>query len=330
MRALICTLAVGILGCGDDGGSVTPIDAPADARPDAPPDAPLVDAPPAPMGHHHYVIDRMLVPTTNAQARAFGLDLNGDLTVDNQLGMVFATFAAQGLLVQAGFSRAIDQGNSITLVDLAADNLATTATATLALFDGTDAMPVPCFGAADLACRHHLAGTGTFLAAAAPVNPPLAGMITAGTLTAGPGQLSIDLVFDGAMPTAVTLIGARVKATTISPTAIGTLLLAGAVPQTEIDTKVIPAMRDGYMTSVTRDCTALNNPPTCGCAAGTGGKTALDLFDTAPKDCAITLDEVRDNALIQSLLAPDVMINGMMALSIGVSTTAVPAGFVAP
>src|SRR5688500_11449055 len=126
------------------------------------------------MSHYHYVIDRVLVPTSNQQARDYGLDINGDSTIDNQLGMVFATLAQMGGMIQVGFSRSIDQGNSITLVDVAADSLTATATATLALFDGTNAMPQACNGAADLACRHHLAGTGTFLAAATPVNTPLA------------------------------------------------------------------------------------------------------------------------------------------------------------
>jgi hypothetical protein len=40
--------------------------------------------------------------------------------------------------------------------------------------------------------------------------------------------------------------------------------------------------------------------------------------------------EVKTNALINSLLAPDVSINGVQALSYGVRATAVGAGFVAP
>ncbi len=330
MRALICGILVGVLGCGDDGGTNTPTDASPDALPDAPPDAPLVDAPPPPVGHQHYVISQLRVPTSNPEAQAFGLDLDNDQTVDNQLGMVLSTFATMGFPIQEGYSRAIDQGTSITLVDLVATDLMTAATATLALFKGTNAMPSPCNGAADLACRRHLAGTGTFTAAATPVHAPLAGAIIGNTLTAGPGQLTIDLVFNGSTPVAVTLIGARVQASTISQGGIGNLILAGAISQTDITGTVIPAMRDGYAARVAVDCTALTSPPTCGCAGGSDGATYLSLFDTAPKDCAISLAEVRDNSLIQSLLAPDVTINNVNALSIGVRATAVPAGFVAP
>jgi hypothetical protein len=38
-----------------------------------------------------YVIDAITLPANNAEARLYGLDLNGDKTVDNQLGMVIST-----------------------------------------------------------------------------------------------------------------------------------------------------------------------------------------------------------------------------------------------
>lgn len=324
MRTLISLVVVGVLGCGD--GADTPIDAP----PDAPPDAPFVDAPPPPVGHRHYVVDRILVPNNNPEARAYGLDLDGNLVVDNQLGMVMATFANMGIDVQVGFARAIDTGASITLVDLTATDLINATGATLALFDGTNPMPLACNGPSDTTCRRHLAGTGTFTASATPVNAPLSGAIVSGTMTAGPGQLAIDFVWPESPTVAVTLIGARIKASAITETGIGTLILAGAIPTTEVETKIFPAMRDGYMAAMTRDCTALSNPPDCGCAPNTSGDTASGLFDVSPKDCAITLAEIRDNSLIQSLFGPDVSINGTDALSIGVSARAVPAGYVAP
>jgi len=107
-------------------------------------------------------------------------------------------------------------------------------------------------------------------------------------------------------------------------------ILAGAIAQTEVDATVVPTMRDGFSARVAADCTAPSNPPTCGCATSSFGKTYLDLFDAPPKDCAISLAEVRNNSLIQSLLAPDVSIDGTMALSLGVSASAVPAGFLNP
>ncbi|MBA3451588.1 MAG: hypothetical protein H0T42_00665, partial [Deltaproteobacteria bacterium] len=288
MRTLISLFLVGVVGC--DGGSDTPNDAP----PDAPPDAPLADAPVPPLGHRHYVIDRILVPTSNPEARAYGLDLDGDSMVDNALGSVMATFASMGIDVQVDYARAIDTGASITLVDLSATDLTTAAGSTFALFDGTNPMPLACNGASDTTCRRHLTGTGTFTAAATPVNAPLTGAIASGTMTAGPGQLAVDFVWPESPAVAVTLLGARIKASSITETGIATLILAGAIAETEVDAKIFPAIRTGQMAAMTRDCAALTSPPECGCTQGTSGDMASSLFDTSPKDCAISLDEIRN------------------------------------
>ena len=45
------------------------------------------------------------------------------------------------------------------------------------------------------------------------------------------------------------------------------------------------------------------------------------------ENVAISLAEIKNNSLIQSLLAPDVTINGQDALSFGIGFDAVPAGF---
>src|SRR5215510_14900385 len=64
--------------------------------PDAPPDQ-RIDTPVAMLTPHHYIIDKQNTATNNTEARAQGLDLNNDGTVDNQLGMVVAAFVEQGI-----------------------------------------------------------------------------------------------------------------------------------------------------------------------------------------------------------------------------------------
>jgi hypothetical protein len=98
---------------------------------------------------------------------------------------------------------------------------------------------------------------------------------------------------------------------------------------TDVDGKLVPAMREGVMATVMHDCTALTSPPTCGCAQDSAGKTYLGILD-ANQDCNVTVEEVRNNSLVQSLLATDVMVEGQQALSIGFGATLVSAGFVAP
>src|SRR5688572_6364093 len=73
------------------------------------------DAPPISLQHHHYVIDSLAIPTTNTQAREYGLDLNGDATVDNQLGQVFSTLASMGISFHAATATAVDNGSVIHL-----------------------------------------------------------------------------------------------------------------------------------------------------------------------------------------------------------------------
>src|SRR5688572_20091747 len=94
-------LGVLILAACGGGGGDNSVDAAIDARP---------DAPPPPPNTFRYVISKQQIPTNNNQAREFGLDLNGDVTVDNQLGMVLATFAGQGFEVQLESDRAVDRG----------------------------------------------------------------------------------------------------------------------------------------------------------------------------------------------------------------------------
>jgi hypothetical protein len=51
------------------------------------------------------------------------------------------------------------------------------------------------------------------------------------------------------------------------------------------------------------------------------------IFDTNPVDCAVSVAEVHANALVSTLLAPDVTINGTPSLSLGVGLKAVKATF---
>src|SRR5438270_13692712 len=102
-------LAIVVVGCGYPAPHLT----------DARPDSVLIDAPAVPMGpHYHFVIDHENVPTNNTEARQYGMDLNGDGTVDNQLGMVFGSLSSMGLNVQATTSTDVDKGSILMLADV--------------------------------------------------------------------------------------------------------------------------------------------------------------------------------------------------------------------
>jgi hypothetical protein len=286
---------------------------------------------PTPTGmHYHYVANKIFVPTSSTESREYGLDLNGDGTVDNQLGATLAALKSQGGFdVQATIDKAVAEGSIILLVDFQSKSFTSSAGAGIQVFLGQNPMPAPCNGSGDTTCGHHLTGTGTFdVDPSGPTNAALAGKIVGGTFTAGPGNLSLQIALGGTMAIQLDLIGARVKASGISETGIGSgtdggAIFAGAVTKDDIDTKIIPAIPPQLETVIARDCN-MTNPPVmgCGCMSGSTGATIISFFD-ANHDCAVTTDELKMNSLVMSLLQPDVTIDGKMALSIGIKATAV-------
>ncbi len=295
--------------------------------------------------HYHYVANNVLVPTSNTQSREFGLDLNGDKTVDNQLGMVLSTLNGMGLDIQSTIDAAVAEGSIVLLVDFQTKDFAATTAAGIQVFLGDSDMITPAACNASemynpdtkMGCRHHLDGNGMFVIdAQSPSNAALGGKIVGGTFTGGPGDLSLQIALGGTMAIQLDLIGARVKASSISEAMIGSgtsggIVVGGAITKSDIDTKVSPAIQSQLNPIVMRDCDDLSNPAGgCGCANDTTGKTLLGLFDSNPKDCSISVEEIATNQLVVSLLSPDVTIDGKMALSLGIKATATKATYTAP
>jgi hypothetical protein len=265
--------------------------------------------------------------------------------------MVLGTLAGQGFDVQGTIDKAIAEGDIILLVDFQSASFTSTSAAGVTIKLGDMEMPPACgttpeeylcklangmeckstdTGCTCSGCGKHLTGTGTFtLDPNSPPNAGVSGKIIGGTFTGGPGDISLKIALGGTEGISLDLIGARGKATGISENGMESLILAGALTKSDLDNKVIPAIHMQIEPIITRDCPT----PTaadCGCMSGSTGKTILNLFDTNPKNCAVTVDEIKTNTLIQSLLAPDVKIDGQDALSLGVKTTAVKATFPLP
>ncbi len=314
---------------------------------------------PVPQGmHYHYVVNQINVPTNNTESRAYGLDLNGDGTVDNQLGMVLGTLVSTAHFdIQGNINTAVADGSIILLADFQTKDFSNTTAAGISAYLGTNPMPAACNGSADTTCQHQLTGSASFdLSANQPTNAALAGKIINGTFTGGPGHVSLQIALGGTGGIELDLIGARAKASGISATAIGSttnpntatasssdgVILAGAVTQDDLNNKIIPAVAAQIAPIIVRDCCGAATSPggatcnpnatpnACGCTDGSTGKTILGLFDTTPKDCMVTTSEIQSNSLIMSLLAPDVTIEGKMALSLGINVTAVGATFTPP
>jgi hypothetical protein len=325
IRLLFVALGLPLVACGGGGGE----------------DQPTPEGP-----HYAYVANRLFVPTNNNQAREYGLDLNNDKTVDNQLGMVLGTLSGQGFDVQGTIDEAVAEGSIIILADFQTTDFSSAGGAGLQIKLGSNPQPAACnagemyecktsagaecmageAGCTCAGCGRHLTG-GTFsIDANSPDNAAVAGKVVNGTFTGGPGDITLKIALGTTMGLTLDLIGARAKASGMSEEKMDSVIVAGALTKEDLDNKVIPAIHQQIEPIITEDCPD-PNAADCACVSGSTGKTILNLFDTMPKNCMVTIDEIKNNSLIQSLLAPDVEIDGKQALSLGIKATAVKGTF---
>src|SRR6478672_5419835 len=94
--------------------------------------------------HYGYVASEVTVPANNSQAREIGLDLNGDKTIDNQLGMVLGTLAGQGFKVKDTLDLAVADGDIVLLLDMQTPSFDSTTGAGLTIKLGDAPSVEPC------------------------------------------------------------------------------------------------------------------------------------------------------------------------------------------
>jgi hypothetical protein len=105
----------------------------------------------------------------------------------------------------------------------------------------------------------------------------------------------------------------------ISAAGIDSVILAGGLPEEYL----IPAMYGLLVSMITADCPG-TTPPDCGCAIGSTGRTLFNLFDTSPKDCVVTIEELQNNTTVLRTHG-DLVIDGKRAHSFGIEVSAVRA-----
>jgi hypothetical protein len=307
--------------------------------------------------HTHYVVNKVSVPTTSDQATSLALDVGGDKSdtpdgiPDNALGHTLAALTMY-FDVQTTLTAAVDEGSITLLADVQATDttfMNDSATGFQVLL-GDNPMPAPCgsnvgsdgtFDGSDAAaateCGKQFTGGMFDISPNSPANAAVAGTIVNGVFNGGPGTIDVQIALGGTTPVDLTLHNARVKASGISATGITTATIGGAVTKSDLDTKVIPAIGAQLAPLIARDCpdatagSGSDGPPNCGCMDGSTGATIIGLFDGDGsgdvKDCMITTQELLDNGLIKSLLAPDVCSMATCtapdSLSLGIGVTAV-------
>jgi len=313
--ALAATLSLGLVACGgDDDDDVI-----------------------VPEGEHYgYVVDGVTIPLNSSQAEDLGFDLDGDGTVDNQLGNILSALIQAGgagtLDLQGSIDESVDAGSILLLADVQATSLSSAANVGFSLYLGENPTPAPCTNPDDpLTCRQHLDGSGSFdVSSDTPDDVVVGGNIVGGTFTGGPGNLALQIALAEGEPINLSLIEARARLSGISETDISDAILGGAIPQEDIDNEVIPAVHGTVEGIIAEDCTG--TAPDCCADPESTGETLLGIFDDN-EDCMVPLAELRENSLIMTLLRADVDTDGdgeEDALSVGVGATAVNGDFTLP
>jgi hypothetical protein len=290
------------------------------------------DAPLAPPSGEQvkYVVSRVILPTSNTQARELGVDLDGDNNNDNQLGMVISFLSARGVGPGEHVDEMINRGEPIMLATLQFPRASDPDdTIGLTLLEGTDPVPTPCVDAADTTCGRHLQGSGQFVASPTPNLALLAEWTAARPFTVGPDALTVSIPLYSDVVT-FQLAAARVRVTVANNTMLAGAI-GGGLSTSELNTKLLPSFKHYIEERIARECTPSSDPTTfCGCPLTMDEYDArywLATFDTSPKDCVLSDDEIIHNQLVVSLLAPGVQIDGVFMLSIGFGFDAVRASF---
>jgi hypothetical protein len=302
-RIVCVVMSLEWVACGDSAGSQSP-------------DAMIAVPDAAPSSFRSVVRGLTVVPPPGSSTLDFGLDVGSptssvpDGRIDNRLGAAFGTLS-QFFDIQGTIDTAISHGSIILLADLQAMDLINAPGAELSLQLGANAMPAPCIDANDMTCDRHLLGTGSFTVETDSVtHDPLTGSIAGGTLTTGAGTVSVELALGVATPVRIDLHHARAKATGITTVGIDTLIIDGLVTQSDLQTKIGPAIRDAIENLIATDCAGTpKTPPTCGCTANSTGAKLIGIFDgdlagTIP-DCDVSLDELFGYPVISAVLMPD-------------------------
>lgn len=281
--------------------------------------APTAEVPPATGVQYHFVTNKLLVPTTQAQTQAFALNIDGDSQQkpDNKFGemLTLLTSASPGLDLQSSLDQAVSTGQLVSLHVVKADNSLNDTSVSWTIFQGQKAQSAPSFDGFDKFT----------LDSAALANLPIVGSLTNGHFTGGPGTARVQMFLLGQL-VEVNLIGVRLEAD-VSAKGCANGKLGGGVTVDEFRAKILPAIADGLNQTIKTDKAAAN--------------TLLQAFDS-DKNGTITVQELESNPLLMLAASPDLDLldasgkfnpgqdNVKDSYSVGLGFTCVPATFTAP
>lgn len=271
---------------------------------------------------HQYVADEVTLPLTEELSDKFAFDLDGNGTGDNRLGEMFVVLANSmgGKTPQDSVNGALGAGRLILLLALFARDLRDESSSNLWQFQGLPMDPP----------GQPTVGVALEVDPAGPGDAYSGGRIRAGVGAFGGDDATfrIDLPLADNASMTLPLKAARVEFTTSNDgDTLETGRAGGAITLDDLNASVIPAMTDVLNDELTRKC-AVTATDECACEGGSGAEKIHDIFDSAPADCVVSVDEVQSNSLLHSYLTGDVTLaDGTRALSLAFGFHAVRATF---
>jgi hypothetical protein len=281
--------------------------------------APTAEILPATGVQYHFVTNKLIIPTTQAQTQEFALNVDGDSqqNLDNKFGelLTLLTSAAPGLELQSALDQAVNNGQLVTLHVVKADDSLNDPSVSWSIFLGQKTQSAPSFD-----------GSDKFLIdSATPTDSSIVGSLTNGHFTGGPGSARVQVFLLGQLVD-VDLIGVHLE-TDLSAQGCTNGKLGGGVTVEEFRSKLLPSIADGLNQIIKADQAVAN--------------TLLPIFDS-DHNGTITIQELENNPLLMIAVSPDLDLldasgkfnpgqDGVKdSYSVGLGFTCVPATFTAP
>lgn len=291
----------------------------------------LFDEPtPVPPGPHHtFVVNRVSMAASSAEAQSLGLDLDhrSNDGVDNHLGIVLGSVTALFPEVdhRPQLERGIAAGDPILLLSLRGPDLSS-GPLELHTLAGTAIAPAPCLDELDEICGQHLDGSGSFALAGPRAPVPITGLREDGVYRGGAGDALLPFRMGG-RTVWLPLSLARAELTGVSATGLAGKI-GGAARLDDINRLLVAAYAEAFRALFAADCEVGGTAPDCGCRAASPGARVEELFDVGLTACRLTDETVV--RIAAGLITPDIDLDGdgvNEAMSWGVGIEAVAAQF---
>lgn len=272
------------------------------------------------LAESQFVFDQIELPTTSQRAKDLAFDLDGNGTLDNQLGNILAALASSlgSTSPQAQMDADIDSGDVIHLLAVFAESSQASELANAWTFLGQPKA---------LVAGPQPGDSFTIDTGAAPADAVCGGSVVSGTGTFGgvEGKAVATLPFLFSAPTPMTLHAARIEfLVSADGHALSGGRLGGAITEADLSA-LIAVAADSQNDQVAAKCAFQGGY--CACESGSVAETLQAMFDT-DGNCQITAAEVSNNNIVKAFLKGDVTLpDGTKALSVGVGFHAVNATF---